>query len=63
MVLSRRNLLPHLTTAEPPVSIATFPGMLEKTIILDGFSKTYAMTGWRMGYGVMPSGSRTPSTS
>jgi aspartate/methionine/tyrosine aminotransferase len=28
--------------------------MLEKTIILDGFSKTYAMTGWRMGYGVMP---------
>ena len=40
---------------EKPVSIATFPGMLEKTIILDGFSKTYAMTGWRMGYGVMPS--------
>jgi len=37
-----------------PVSIASFPGMLEKTIILDGFSKTYAMTGWRMGYGVMP---------
>ena len=28
--------------------------MLEKTIILDGFSKIYAMTGWRMGYGVMP---------
>ena len=40
--------------AEAPVSIASFPGMLEKTIILDGFSKTYAMTGWRMGYGVMP---------
>jgi len=40
--------------AEPPASIASFPGMLEKTIILDGFSKTYAMTGWRMGYGVMP---------
>jgi aspartate/methionine/tyrosine aminotransferase len=37
-----------------PVSISSFPGMLEKTIILDGFSKTYAMTGWRMGYGVMP---------
>jgi aspartate aminotransferase len=37
-----------------PVSITEFPGMLEKTIILDGFSKTYAMTGWRMGYGVMP---------
>ena len=40
---------------QPPVSITTLPGMLEKTIILDGFSKTYAMTGWRMGYGVMPS--------
>ena len=37
-----------------PNSIASLPGMLEKTIILDGFSKTYAMTGWRMGYGVMP---------
>jgi aspartate/methionine/tyrosine aminotransferase len=37
-----------------PVSITTMPGMLEKTIILDGFSKTYAMTGWRLGYGVMP---------
>ena len=39
---------------EAPASIASLPGMLEKTIILDGFSKTYAMTGWRMGYGVMP---------
>ncbi len=39
---------------EKPVSIASVPGMLEKTIILDGFSKTYAMTGWRLGYGVMP---------
>jgi aspartate/methionine/tyrosine aminotransferase len=35
------------------VSIASFPGMREKTIIVDGFSKTYAMTGWRLGYGVM----------
>jgi len=35
-------------------SIASLPGMKERTIILDGFSKTYAMTGWRMGYGVMP---------
>ncbi len=35
-------------------SIATRPGMAEKTILLDGFSKTYAMTGWRLGYGVMP---------
>ncbi len=35
-------------------SIATLPGMLEKTIIMDGFSKSYAMTGWRLGYGVFP---------
>ena len=34
-------------------SIAQIPGMLERTIILDGLSKTYAMTGWRIGYGVM----------
>ncbi|MEP0821514.1 MAG: pyridoxal phosphate-dependent aminotransferase [Ignavibacterium sp.] len=35
-------------------SISQFPGMKERTIILDGHSKTYAMTGWRVGYGVMP---------
>ena len=35
-------------------SITTFPEMLSQTIILDGFSKTYAMTGWRIGYGVFP---------
>lgn len=34
-------------------SIASLPGMKEKTVIMDGFSKTYAMTGWRLGYGVM----------
>ena len=39
---------------EPPLSIASLPGMRDKTIILDGFSKIYAMTGWRLGYGVMP---------
>ena len=35
-------------------SITRFPGMRDLAIILDGFSKSYAMTGWRMGYGVMP---------
>ncbi len=35
-------------------SITSRPGMAEQTVILDGFSKTYAMTGWRLGYGVMP---------
>jgi aspartate/methionine/tyrosine aminotransferase len=44
----------RMSYTRPPVSIATCDGMLEKTIILDGFSKTYAMTGWRMGYGVFP---------
>jgi aspartate/methionine/tyrosine aminotransferase len=36
------------------VSIASLPGMEPLAIVLDGFSKTYAMTGWRLGYGVMP---------
>jgi len=35
-------------------SIATLPGMLERTILLDGWSKTWAMTGWRLGFGVFP---------
>ncbi len=37
-------------------SIASLPHMQEKTIILDGFSKTFAMTGWRLGYGIVPGG-------
>ncbi len=37
-----------------PRSVASLPGMADLTIILDGFSKAYAMTGWRLGYGVMP---------
>ncbi len=35
-------------------SILSFPGMKERTILVDGHSKTYAMTGWRLGYGVAP---------
>ena len=35
-------------------SIASFPDMAERTVILDGFSKSYAMTGWRLGYGILP---------
>jgi aspartate aminotransferase len=35
-------------------SIAALPGMREQTIVLDGFSKIYAMTGWRLGYGIFP---------
>ena len=36
-------------------SIAALPGMAERTIVLDGFSKTWAMTGWRLGYAIVPS--------
>ncbi|HKG57659.1 MAG TPA: pyridoxal phosphate-dependent aminotransferase [Candidatus Limnocylindrales bacterium] len=36
------------------VSIASLPGMSERTVVLDGFSKTYAMTGWRLGYAIVP---------
>jgi aspartate aminotransferase len=38
----------------PAPSILSVPGMAERTILCDGFSKTYAMTGWRLGYGIMP---------
>jgi aspartate aminotransferase len=36
------------------VSIASLPGLADRTIVLDGFSKTYAMTGWRLGYAILP---------
>jgi aspartate/methionine/tyrosine aminotransferase len=39
---------------EPPLSIAALSGMAERTVLLDGFSKSYAMTGWRLGYGAFP---------
>ena len=39
---------------QSPPSILALDGMPERTILVDGFSKTYAMTGWRLGYGVMP---------
>jgi len=35
-------------------SVLEFPGMVERTVLLDGFSKTFAMTGWRLGYGMFP---------
>lgn len=44
----------RLVYTAPAPSIAAFPGMAERTIVCDGFSKTYAMTGWRLGYGIMP---------
>jgi len=44
----------ELTYGKNHVSIASFPGMRERTIVINGFSKSYAMTGWRLGYAVGP---------
>jgi aspartate/methionine/tyrosine aminotransferase len=52
MVLSD-EIYSRLQFEGAPFSIMSIPGMKERTILLDGFSKTYAMTGWRIGYGVM----------
>jgi aspartate/methionine/tyrosine aminotransferase len=52
MVLSD-EIYSRLIFAGKHHSIMSVPGFKERTILLDGFSKTYAMTGWRMGYGVM----------
>ena len=39
---------------KPTPSIAALPGLRDRTIVVDGFSKAYAMTGWRLGYGLVP---------
>lgn len=44
----------ELTYGQKHVSIASFPGVKERTIVINGFSKSYAMTGWRLGYAVGP---------
>ena len=44
----------ELTYGSTHVSIAEFPGMKERTVVINGFSKSYAMTGWRLGYAVGP---------
>ncbi len=44
-------------------SIAALPGMAERTVLVDGFSKAYSMTGWRLGYGVMPTWLAGPMTT
>ena len=53
MVLSDEIYSRLLFDGAQHFSIMSVPGMQERTILLDGFSKTYAMTGWRIGYGVM----------
>jgi aspartate aminotransferase len=54
LVVLTDEIYGRLQYSGQPLSIATLPGMDERTITLDGFSKTYAMTGWRLGYGVVP---------
>ena len=54
LVVLADEIYGRLQYSGEPLSIATLPGMAERTITLDGFSKTFAMTGWRMGYGVLP---------
>lgn len=54
MVLSD-EIYSRLQFEGEPFSILSLPGMRERTILLDGFSKSYAMTGWRIGYGIMRS--------
>lgn len=53
LVLSDEIYARLLYTGEH-VSIATLPGMRDRTVVLDGWSKTWAMTGWRLGFGVFP---------
>lgn len=53
LVILSDEVYSRITYDAPHQSIASLPEMQERTIILDGFSKTYAMTGWRLGYGVM----------
>lgn len=54
LVVLADEIYGRLQYSGQPLSIATLPGMAERTITLDGFSKTYAMTGWRLGYGIVP---------
>jgi aspartate/methionine/tyrosine aminotransferase len=54
LVVLADEIYGRLQYSGEPLSIATLPGMADRTITLDGFSKTFAMTGWRLGYGVIP---------
>src|SRR6185503_8499072 len=54
LVVLADEIYMRLQDSGEPLSIATLPGMAERTITLDGFSKTFAMTGWRLGYGIVP---------
>jgi aspartate aminotransferase len=55
LVVLSDEIYSRILYAGEHVSIASLPGMAERTIVLDGFSKTWAMTGWRLGYAIVPS--------
>lgn len=54
LIVISDEIYSELTYGSRHVSIASFPGMKERTIVINGFSKSYAMTGWRLGYAVGP---------
>ena len=54
IVVLSDEIYAELTYGSDHVSIASFPGMKERTILINGFSKAYAMTGWRLGYACAP---------
>ena len=55
LIVISDEIYSELTYGRKHVSIASFPGMKERTILINGFSKSYAMTGWRLGYAAGPS--------
>jgi aminotransferase len=55
LIVISDEIYSELTYGSKHVSIASFPGMKERTILINGFSKSYAMTGWRLGYAAGPS--------
>ncbi|MGI6093923.1 MAG: pyridoxal phosphate-dependent aminotransferase [Lachnospiraceae bacterium] len=54
LVVVSDEIYSELTYGTPHVSIASLPGMQERTVVINGFSKSYAMTGWRLGYAAGP---------
>ncbi len=54
LVVLSDEIYSALSYGERPPSVLDVPGMAERTVLLDGWSKTFAMTGWRLGYGVFP---------
>ena len=54
LVVISDEIYSELSYGKPHVSIASLPGMKERTIVINGFSKTYSMTGWRLGYACGP---------